>query len=260
VHKTIPKIQKKKRKQFFFNFKEAVTAAAICRNEPDHVPVYVPPKNLKKILLPSRSAKRNEYRLPDMPHLKLDSLTKLFLNSKLSLTCKIVARNDGLLSGELETEHGFDNDYGDCDDMDDSHCGIVDDRVDFENDASTNSGMGMQYNDLIDQEPQVENISLAYETTAKRVDVRHVKRNLWNHVAPEHEKDSDAKNTEKKITDISSKKSETLSFKETMLAVKNTVPENVTVSYFFICMLHLANEKGLEFTGDDNLEDFMITN
>lgn len=36
------------------------------------------------------------------------------------------------------------------------------------------------------------------------------------------------------------------------------VPSNVTVSFYFICMLHLANEKGLKLTGQDDLCNFQI--
>lgn len=36
------------------------------------------------------------------------------------------------------------------------------------------------------------------------------------------------------------------------------VPPDVTVSFYFICMLHLANEKGLKLTGQDDLRNFTI--
>lgn len=36
------------------------------------------------------------------------------------------------------------------------------------------------------------------------------------------------------------------------------VPPDVTVSFYFICMLHLANEKGLELVGQDDLCNFKI--
>jgi len=36
------------------------------------------------------------------------------------------------------------------------------------------------------------------------------------------------------------------------------VPSNVTVSFYFICVLHLANEKGLELVGQDDLRNFHI--
>lgn len=32
----------------------------------------------------------------------------------------------------------------------------------------------------------------------------------------------------------------------------------MTVSFYFICMLHLANEKGLKLTGQEDLRNFTI--
>jgi len=81
------------------------------------------------------------------------------------------------------------DDYGDDfgDDCGDDEDGLVDDRVNFEASAPE-SGNRLAclngYADLIDEEPQVENISLAYETIAKRVDVRQLKQNLWKKVMP----------------------------------------------------------------------------
>jgi hypothetical protein len=176
---------------------------------------------------------------------------RLFLNPKVSLACKIVARNDGLLQGDVSLLasdvpnvglesltcarcHGertprcghacmrmytvsakrtcvhspthlyqrcwsthclrllwqvnsgsnddYDDDSGGFDGGDDDdgggdygNDGIVDGRVGFEADTNTTSDMGtsgMKYDELIAQEPQVQSISLAYETIAKRVDVR----------------------------------------------------------------------------------------
>ena len=34
--------------------------------------------------------------------------------------------------------------------------------------------------------------------------------------------------------------------------------EEVTLPFYFICLLHLANEKGLELQGQDDLSDFCI--
>ena len=34
--------------------------------------------------------------------------------------------------------------------------------------------------------------------------------------------------------------------------------EDVSIAYYFICVLHLANEKGLVLAGQDDLADFKI--
>ncbi|KAI9921266.1 hypothetical protein PsorP6_000477 [Peronosclerospora sorghi] len=38
----------------------------------------------------------------------------------------------------------------------------------------------------------------------------------------------------------------------------DAVPSNVTVSFYFICILHLANEKGLKLVGQTDLRNFEI--
>ena len=49
------------------------------------------------------------------------------------------------------------------------------------------------------------------------------------------------------------------SFKETVEKMDTAQSQNdVTVSFYFICCLHLANEKGLKFDST-GLEDFMIS-
>lgn len=85
---------------------------------------------------------------------------------------------------------------------------------------------------------------------------RMLKKNLWQHVEPLKAKPSSTESDQPEESAQGEKETEseagggspptteaTMSFKDTMLAVKNTVPDNVSVSYFFICMLHLANEK-----------------
>ncbi|KAJ0412900.1 hypothetical protein ATCC90586_002530 [Pythium insidiosum] len=43
-----------------------------------------------------------------------------------------------------------------------------------------------------------------------------------------------------------------------LLLNSHDVPSNVTVSFYFICMLHLANEKGLRLIGQDDMSNFEI--
>eukprot|EP00750_Incisomonas_marina_P027906 INCI6272.1.p1 GENE.INCI6272.1~~INCI6272.1.p1 ORF type:complete len:705 (-),score=193.39 INCI6272.1:1263-3377(-) len=259
------KAKKSKKAKLVFDFMAAVRTAAAAQ-EGEIVHVFAPPAKPARMLLPqNRPSRAEDFVLPEQPHLKLQEMTKLFLNSKMSLACKIVARADDVLGGDnfdggdYDDDGGFDDgDYGDDD------VGIVDDRVGFE--ASANNGTERTscmagYADLIDAEPQVENIELAYATIAKRVDVRMLKKNLWQHVEPLKAKPSSVESSEPEGNAQGDKEMEsesessptteaTMSFKDTMLAVKDTVPNNVSVSYFFICMLHLANEKvrsGVQF-------------
>ena len=43
-----------------------------------------------------------------------------------------------------------------------------------------------------------------------------------------------------------------------MSEIVDTVPGDVTVPFYFICVLHLANEHGLELEGHPDLKNFTI--
>ena len=121
------------------------------------------------------------------------------MNSKLSLACKIVSTTStlGHEGSFIEDEDAFDDDFGhggdsfDGDDQD----GIVDGRVDFE----------VDFSQLVQEEPQVENISLAYAKVPKRVDVRKVKENLWQKVMPLVDSEDKSPSAEPKSTPEESK-------------------------------------------------------
>lgn len=53
-----------------------------------------------------------------------------------------------------------------------------------------------------------------------------------------------------------------MNFKEVMTSLKTVYPkqqmDDISTSYCFICVLHLANEKGLVIENVDNFEDLTI--
>ena len=51
---------------------------------------------------------------------------------------------------------------------------------------------------------------------------------------------------------------DTMSFKSMVDDLRPAVPSNITVAFYFMSILHLANEKGLELTGQEDLCDFSI--
>jgi hypothetical protein len=51
---------------------------------------------------------------------------------------------------------------------------------------------------------------------------------------------------------------DSMSFKGMVDDLTPVVPANITVAFYFMSILHLANEKGLELTGQDDLCDFSI--
>jgi condensin complex subunit 2 len=101
---------------------------------------------------------------------------------------------------------------------------------------------------LIAEPERDQRITVAYATKANFVDVKALKGNLWNEIC----RDNDGK--VKKSLPVPEK-----SFKKVMETTNSRIPanlkEHVSVPYYFICLLHLANENNLEIiqTNDGDL-------
>ncbi|KAL3668821.1 hypothetical protein V7S43_006114 [Phytophthora oleae] len=132
---------------------------------------------------------------------------------------------------------------------------------------------------LVQADRVVEKIGVHYERFAKRVDVKKLKGSIWDHLEKKvakseakqdttGDKPNDAdtslnesgKRPREPEEDGKDGKEETLdtTFENVVENVAGKVPSNVTVSFYFICVLHLANEKGLELVGQDDLRNFQI--
>jgi len=93
---------------------------------------------------------------------------------------------------------------------------------------------------LVAQPAKVQKIDIGFARYAKRVDVRALKENMWRQL----HKVSTATNAPPATGALSS------SFQRGITELKQVVPaaalDSVSVSYCFICILHLANEKDLQ--------------
>jgi condensin complex subunit 2 len=131
---------------------------------------------------------------------------------------------------------------------------------------------------------KVEKVRVNHANVAKRVDVKRLKKELWAEVESKTASDIHAQvslSEEQPITDPDNKDSfdieglnskceqiedeelddGKLSFKETVFKMEATeAQEDVSLAFYFICMLHLANEKGLKLeNGEHGLNDFVIS-
>jgi hypothetical protein len=114
----------------------------------------------------------------------------------------------------------------------------------------------------------VERIDVGYATVAKKVDVKKLKVGIWTHIeqsaAPPPPVDAATGRIGTLAQDAAAAAAcveplpERVSFVDTVVDMAPQVPSNVSVSFYFICLLHLANEKGLELQGEDGLNDFSI--
>jgi condensin complex subunit 2 len=132
---------------------------------------------------------------------------------------------------------------------------------------------GDEDNDFVVEELEgvrkVDKVTVGYATIAKKVDVKRLKRDLWAEVELHLESEAQKEETnEEEIAETqddppapsATEKSGLLSFKETVQSMEAAKTQmDVSLSFYFICILHLANEKGLRLDSN-GLEDFDIHN
>lgn len=165
---------------------------------------------------------------------------------------------------------GFDAGGASDDDDDGDVTGFPGADVTFGDAAGTGVAGGL----LAQPDHVVASTRVRYATQAKRVDVRRLKQNLWSVVhtrAPAmlDGMDADAFATSQVPVDAGaaapalSQASEAgeagaLTFRAAVDAIAPQSSSEVTIPFYFICMLHLANENGLVFQGREDLSDFAI--
>ena len=140
-------------------------------------------------------------------------------------------------------------------------------------------GLTIDMTSMAQSAKRVEKIEIGYAKVAKRVNVRRLKTDLWAAVdrgclgrrRGDEEKPVDeiVQTVIKKDfgLDVESPSSDTdgatdsLSFQETIadIAGSQRGGKDVTLPFYFICLLHLANEKTLKIEGHPNMMDLTIS-
>jgi condensin complex subunit 2 len=113
--------------------------------------------------------------------------------------------------------------------------------------------------ELIDEPERLEALSIGYAKVAKLVDVKKLKHSLWNQLCedPEEAGKPASRTSIAPKTQMPSSKS----FQEVLQTLPPQLPakqrSDISVPYCFICLLHLANEKGLSIESEGG--DLRIT-
>jgi len=93
--------------------------------------------------------------------------------------------------------------------------------------------------DLLAQPKFIKKIEINYAKTAKKVDVKKLKENLWKKLAVPEVKSG------KEVEVVQGKKD----FEQVIHTLADVYPDkkmkDISVPFCFICLLHLANEKNL---------------
>ena len=107
--------------------------------------------------------------------------------------------------------------------------------------------------ELLAQPSRVEKIEIGYAKVAKQVDISALKRGLWELLA-------DGPSTADPAT---LRMASEASFQDVVARLPEKIPEqklpDISIAYNFICLLHLANEKGLEITGQPDMADLHVS-
>lgn len=208
-------------------------------------------------------------------HTKCDNLLPLDAGMGVEQLSKFFLRPDMILSkgeesGSVNTKSvGFDmtaQEWGDGDSFGGEDDGpgfaFADDNDDDDDDFGIPSLEGVR---------KVDKVRVGYATVAKRVDVKRLKKDLWTELEArisvrrndaEEEKEDDAmpSSPEERQNDeeIVAKTQEPTSFHDTVQEMESAKSQaDVTLPFYFICVLHLANEKCLRLESN-GLKDFKI--
>lgn len=142
-------------------------------------------------------------------------------------------------------------------------------------DAPTSSGFPFTQMDygsqLVTQGRRVRPEYVQYARVAKKVDVRRLKENLWRDLAFEAPAAKEAPEADAGPQDSGptaaaaaapASTQEVKQFTEVVNNLRAVYPKqamaDISTSYCFICVLHLANEKGLVLEGNETLTDLVI--
>ncbi|KAG1869523.1 condensin complex subunit 2/barren [Suillus subluteus] len=224
----------------------------------------------------AKEEKRDEHTLPDDMHFSSRQLVTLFLKPKFSLKMrgqpvKFNEEGDGEVDEQFwaqaaanqaagraaaendETGDGlnipfntqfFDNDYDDGPGFDDG----------FDGDGAAMEDAGEQ--DLLaatqGQTRRVRPEFVNYAKRAKRVDVRKLKENIWKGLdikVGKPKEDEEEDNMDVDDTSLTSPEEHRV-FSSVISGLQKSYPkdkmEEISTSFCFICLLHLANEQGLK--------------
>ncbi|GAB2284706.1 hypothetical protein Dimus_019159 [Dionaea muscipula] len=203
--------------------------------------IFAPPRHPKSLLLPANRLPCSN-RLPEDCHYRPEDLVKLFLLP--NVTCLGPLGKGKQRAFSESYSQGPSNDFDgqsypwDNDDMFGSRDGDGT-RSDVE-DGDT----------VVSQHQQVNKIEDRYAKSAKEVDVHVLKEALWNHIQG---------SLEAPKTEVYE---EFISFRHVLATLPHGFqamsPGKITPHICFICLLHLANEHGLQIEGSADLDDLTI--
>ncbi|KAK7335586.1 hypothetical protein VNO80_27512 [Phaseolus coccineus] len=195
--------------------------------------IFSPPKNPKPLLLPENISPCVS-KLPEDWHYEPEDLVKLFLLPYV----KCIGRRARMVP-DVSEEQCYNNESFPSWD----NGSVCDDVTDVHNDMDDSST-------LISLPRQINKIEVQYDKTSKQVNVQALKITLWDHI-------------QEFIQLPFQGQKEMVSFRHILTNFPSKCNAAANISDIsphlcFICLLHLANEKGMSIQSCPNLDDLGI--
>ncbi|NWU09744.1 CND2 protein, partial [Cephalopterus ornatus] len=115
---------------------------------------------------------------------------------------------------------------------------------------------------LIAEPQKINKIAIQYAKTAKKMDMRRLKENMWQLLT-----DGQKKGTVREVEDaeeedmsvVAGEKNLSNITKDLLHRLPAAMAANLSVPLAFVCLLHLANEKNLKLEGTEDMSDVLVT-
>ncbi|NXI50698.1 CND2 protein, partial [Chloroceryle aenea] len=115
---------------------------------------------------------------------------------------------------------------------------------------------------LIAEPQKVNKIMIQYAKTAKKMDMKRLKKNMWDLLTDGEKKDTEEKmegaKEEEDTSAVAGEKVFSDITKELLHRLPSVMAHNLSVPLAFACLLHLANEKNLKLEGTEDLSDVLV--
>ncbi|NXQ94789.1 CND2 protein, partial [Sagittarius serpentarius] len=117
---------------------------------------------------------------------------------------------------------------------------------------------------LIAEPQKVNRITIQYAKTAKKMDMKRLKKNMWDLLTEGQEKETETvaemqdAEEEEDTSMLAGEKVFSSITKELLHRLPSVMANNLSVPLAFACLLHLANEKNLKLEGTEDLSDVLV--
>jgi len=204
--------------------------------------------------------------LPEDVHYDIAQLNKLYLYQKAMKSANKEKEDENVTAADVSDGERYDynnpndtleycpnvehdDDYDDYGNRDDCN---------FEDNAVALNSQGLTGDNLVAAPKLVNKISIAYCLKAKKIDMRQLKKSIWNCLKSTN--NNAANIVDRETVDETMKESKQFSDVYKMLPklLTKSNAEALSVPISFISMLHLANEKGLNIRSVPDMSDIII--